>query len=157
MAKVQRHKGKKVKTHRHRGTGTQRVDSTEEPQWAVEENTTVRTYRDLLVWQKAMQLVTAIYRSSQDFPKNERYVLTAQLRRSIVSIPSNIAEGYGRNSTQDYIRCLRIAVGSLYECQTQLEIAKNLQFITAEQFDPLYSDSREIERMLTSLIRNLKK
>jgi four helix bundle protein len=73
----------------------------------------MKNYRDLIVWQKAMRLVTEIYRFTEGFPKDERYGLTSQLRRSSVSLPSNMAEGYGRNSTQDYVRFLRIANGSL--------------------------------------------
>jgi len=75
----------------------------------------MKTYRDLLVWQKAMTLVTEVYRKTKTFPREEVYGLTSQVRRSAVSIPSNIAEGYGRNSTSDYIRFLQIASGSLYE------------------------------------------
>ena len=88
----------------------------------------MKNYRDLIVWQKAMELVTKIYHHTKSFPGEERYGLTLQLRRSSVSLPSNMAEGYGRNSTQDYIRFLRIANGSLFELQTQLEIAFNLGF-----------------------------
>jgi len=79
----------------------------------------IKSYRDLFVWQKAMELVTAVYTITKDFPKEELYGLTAQIRRSAVSVPSNIAEGYGRKSTLEYIRLLQIACGSLYELQTQ--------------------------------------
>ena len=115
----------------------------------------MKNYRDLLVWQKAMRLVTEVYRSTGAFPKEERYGLTSQLRRSSVSLPSNMAEGYGRNATQDYIRFLRIANGSLFELQTQLEIARNLEFFSEETFSELFELSREIERMLSSLIRKI--
>ena len=79
---------------------------------------TIKTFRDLIVWQKSMHLVTQIYWASGDFPKQEFYGLISQLRRSAVSIPSNIAEGYGRRSTGDYVGFLQIIVGSLYELQT---------------------------------------
>jgi four helix bundle protein len=79
------------------------------------------------------------------------------MRRSAVSIPSNIAEGYGRNSTNDYIRFLQIASGSLYEEQTQLEIAFNLGYLNKDRYDALYELSREIERMLSSLVRKIMK
>ncbi len=114
------------------------------------------TYRDLIVWQKSMGLVTEIYRFSQDFPQSEVFGLSAQLRRSAVSIPSNIAEGYGRNSTQEYLRFLRISCGSLYELQTQLESAANLEYFTENVFHQLSKLSQEIEKMLNSLIRKLQ-
>ena len=117
----------------------------------------MKTYRDLIVWQKAMGLVTEIYHHTKSFPEEERYGLTLQLRKSSVSLPSNMAEGYGRNSTLDYIRFLRIANGSLFELQTQLEIAQNLNFLAEESFSLLYESSREIERMLSSLIKNIAK
>jgi len=115
----------------------------------------MKDYRDLMVWQKAMRLVSEIYRHTKSFPEDERYGLTSQLRRSSVSLPSNMAEGYGRNTTQDYVRFLRIANGSLFELQTQLEIARNLEFLSDEHFSELFEKSREIERMLSSLIRKI--
>ena len=115
----------------------------------------MKNYRDLVVWQKSMELVSEIYRHTKSFPEDERYGLTLQLKRSSISLPSNMAEGYGRNSTQDYIRFLRIANGSLFELQTQLEIALNLGFLTDESFSLLFESSREIERMLSSLIRKI--
>ena len=115
----------------------------------------MKNYRDLLVWQKAMNFVTEIYSHTKSFPEEERYGLTLQLRKSSVSIPSNMAEGYGRNSTQDYLRFLRIANGSLYEAQTQLIIARNLDFLHEESFSSLFEQSREIERMLSSLIKKV--
>jgi len=115
----------------------------------------MKTYRDLLVWQKSMVLVTEIYRLSKSFPRDETYGLTSQMRRCAVSVPSNLAEGYGRNSTSDYIRFLYIATGSLYELQTQIEIALNLQYLNKPDYDKLYESSREIERMLSSLTKKL--
>jgi four helix bundle protein len=117
---------------------------------------TIRTHRDLLVWQKSMVLVTEIYRKSQRFPVQEQYGLTSQIRRAAISIPSNIAEGFGRQSTGDYLRFLNIAVGSLFEVQTQIEIALNLQFINQLDFEEIFEKSREIDRMLSSLIQKLK-
>ncbi len=115
----------------------------------------IKTYRDLLVWQKSMSLVTDIYRLSRSFPKNETYGLISQMRSCAISIPSNIAEGYGRAPTDDYIRFLRMAIASLYELQTQLEISLNLEYIAKSDFDTSYESSREIERMLSSLLRKL--
>jgi four helix bundle protein len=108
-----------------------------------------------MVWQKAMALVTEIYKVTKSFPRREDYGLTSQLRRCAVSIPSNIAEGYGRNSRNEYIRFLQIASGSLYELQTQLEIAANLGYLKKDEFELLYESTREVERMLSVLIRRL--
>ncbi|MCC7299473.1 MAG: four helix bundle protein [Verrucomicrobia bacterium] len=116
----------------------------------------MKTYRDLLVWQKAMSLVTAVYCCAGQFPKTEIYGLVSQIQRCAVSIPSNIAEGYGRRSTGDYLRFLQIAMGSVFELQTQLEIACNLEYLTKALFEELYGQSREVERMLSSLISKLK-
>ena len=101
-------------------------------------------------------LITEVYRKTKTFPREEVYGLTSQVRRSAVSIPSNIAEGYGRNSTNDYIRFLQIASGSLYELQTQLEISANLEYLNKGEIEQLYSLSREIERMLSSLIHKIR-
>jgi len=116
----------------------------------------IRTYRDLMVWQKAMVLVTAIYQMAKNFPKEETFGLTSQVQRCAVSIPSNIAEGYGRHSTGDYVRFLQIAMGSVYELQTQLEIAQNLEYVKEDLFDKNYEATREVKRMLSSLISKLK-
>lgn len=115
----------------------------------------IRTYRDLMVWQKSMSLVTDVYRLPRSFPKEEMYGLTSQMRRSAVSVPSNIAEGYGRNSTHDYVRFLRIAMGSLYELQTQMEIAGNLGYADNNPPESIDQSAREIERMMSSLIKRL--
>jgi len=113
-------------------------------------------FKKILVWQKSISLVTKIYTATSIFPKEEMFGLTSQIRRSSVSIPSNIAEGAGRESTKDFLRFLYISLGSIFEMQTQLEIAKNITYIKEEEFNNLYEDSREIERMLASLIRKLK-
>jgi four helix bundle protein len=117
----------------------------------------MRTYKDLLVWQKSMSLITDIYSLTRDFPKEEKYGLVLQIRRCAISIPSNIAEGYGRKSTNDYIRFLQIATSSLYELQTQIEIAYNLQYLPKDKFTTIYELSKEIERMITSLCNKLNK
>ena len=115
----------------------------------------IQSYRDLIVWQKSMKLVTEIYTATRSFPHEELYALTSQLRRCAISIPSNIAEGYGRNSTLDYKRFLQIAVGSIFELQTQIEIASNLKYLSSELFGNLSNDAKEIELMLLSLINKL--
>ena len=117
---------------------------------------TIKTYRDLQVWQRAMELAKAVYLSTQAFPKVEQFGLTNQLRRSVVSIASNIAEGNGRGSTQDYIRFLHIARGSLFEAQTQIEIAHRLSYLTASDSTLLFSLCNEIERMLNTILTKLQ-
>lgn len=86
-------------------------------------------FRDLLIRQKSMNLVTEVYQITNAFPKEEVYELTSQLRRSAISIPSNIAEGYGKEGNKDYLKILNIGISSLFEMQTQLEISFNLKFI----------------------------
>lgn len=117
----------------------------------------IESYRDLIVWQKAMALVSQVYLLTCRFPKDEQFGLTFQLRRSVVSIPSNIAEGNGRGTTQDYIRFLQIARGSLFEAQTQIDIALQLGFATQEQSEPILSLASEVERMLNSIISKLSR
>ena len=116
----------------------------------------MNNFRELKVWQKAMNLVTNIYTSTSNFPQNEQFGITSQIRRSSVSIPSNIAEGFGRNTKNEFVRFLRISIGSLFELQTQLEISKNLKFITTEKFDNMLSESIEIEKMLKALIKSIQ-
>ncbi|MDD4870611.1 MAG: four helix bundle protein [Kiritimatiellae bacterium] len=115
----------------------------------------MKTYRDLIVWQKAMNFVTEVYQTTKAFPKEEMFGIISQMRRCAISIPSNIAEGYGRRSTADYQRFLQIAIGSLYEIQTQLEISFNLKYMDRNRFVTVNELSREIERMLTSLARKI--
>jgi len=113
-------------------------------------------FRKLLIWQKSMALITKIYFSTNNFPKEEIFGLTSQIRRSSISIPSNIAEGSGRESDKDFLRFLNISTGSLFEMQTQLEIAKNIAYLNQEEFNNLYEDSREVERMLVAFIKKIK-
>ncbi|HKX86714.1 MAG TPA: four helix bundle protein [Flavobacterium sp.] len=114
------------------------------------------TFRDLLIWQKSMTLVTEIYLLTNSFPKEEIYGLTSQIRRSSISIPSNIAEGFGRNGNQDYLKFLNFSIASLFEMQTQIEIAFNLNYITQQQFNKIYDEAKELERMTSSFIRKIK-
>jgi len=117
----------------------------------------IKTFKDLKVWKKSMAVVRDIYLLSINFPGEEKYVLTPQIRRSAISIPSNIAEGYGRNSKKDYIRFLQIAKGSLYELKTQLEIAFNLNYINNNnKYLDVEEKLTEIDKMLYSLIKKLK-
>jgi four helix bundle protein len=115
----------------------------------------VKNYRDLHVWQKAMQLTEDIYRTTESFPQRETYALASQLQRAAVSIPSNIAEGHARSSTKDYLRFVCIAQGSLAEAETQLELAQRLGYIQAPELERLLSETNEIGRMLHGLKASL--
>ena len=115
----------------------------------------IKSYRDLQVWQKGVQLASLVYQTSRAVPKDEQFGLISQMRRAAVSVPSNIAEGYGRRSRADYVRFLNVAMGSLFELQTQAEIAANLGYFNDAESQPLVADAREVERMLSALIRKL--
>ena len=112
-------------------------------------------YKDLKVWQKSMDLVVDVYIIISSFPQLERFALSDQIRRCSVSIPSNIAEGAGRNHTKEFVQFLSVSLGSLYELQTQLEIAKRVGYITNTQ--ELDNKTLEIEKMLNALITSIKK
>ena len=103
-----------------------------------------------------MNLVTDIYKFTRLFPKDEQFGLTSQIRRSSISIPSNIAEGYGRQGKNDYLKFLNIALSSLFEMQTQIEIAKNIDYLNENEFNILHEKSIEVERMLVSFINKIK-
>lgn len=111
----------------------------------------MKTFRELIVWQKSMDFVTDAYNATSGFPDEEKFGLTNQLRRASVSIPSNIAEGFGRKSDGDFARFLSIALGSNYEVQTQLEIAKNVGFLSPDKLNKLIAQLEEIERMINGL------
>ncbi len=116
----------------------------------------MKSYRDLIVWQKSMNMVTLTYKLLKQFPEDEKFGLTSQIKRSSVSVPSNIAEGYGRNYRKDYVRFLNISRGSLYEMQTQFQISVNLSFINENELQKIKELSVEVEKMLNSLINKLK-
>ncbi len=118
--------------------------------------TTIKSYKDLQVWNKAMDLTTMVYDALKTFPPKEEYGLSSQMRRSSVSIPSNIAEGYGRNSTLDYCRFLQIALGSAYELETQVELTHRLNYIDNETTQMLAAQLSEVGRMLNSMINKIK-
>lgn len=119
------------------------------------ESNAIRSYRDLVVWQKAMGLVDAIYCLSAKFPDHERFGLTSQIRRAAVSVPSNIAEGYGRQNRGDYARHLVIANGSLKEVETQVIVAGRQNFIHREESQPAWSLCQEVGKMLNALIKSI--
>lgn len=116
----------------------------------------IKSYRDLIAWQKSMDLVVLIYAISQQFPDQERYGLINQIRRAVVSISANIAEGHGRIHTGDYVRFLSIARGSLMEVETLLLIAQRLDFVTATQLADTWSLIEETGRLLNRLIRSIR-
>ena len=116
-----------------------------------------QSFRDLVVWQRAMQLTVAIYRLTQKFPREETYGLTSQIRRSAVSVPSNIAEGHGRLNTGEYRQFLGIARGSNFELQTQLEIARALKFGDPKLLDEAESLSHEVGKMLYATLESIKR
>lgn len=117
----------------------------------------MKSHKDLIVWKKSMELVTDIYTVTKRFPKDETFGLVSQMRRAAVSIPSNIAEGYGRFYEKERIRFLSTALGSASEVETQLYISKNLDFISVEDSERLISFNQEIIRMLSALIKTMLK
>jgi four helix bundle protein len=116
----------------------------------------VKSYQDLIAWQKAISLVTEIYRLTAQFPGQEIYGLTSQLRRASVSIPSNIAEGHGRATKGEYIQFLGHARGSLCEVQTQILIAQRLGYIPQEQEHTVIAMTDELGRILNGLIASIE-
>ena len=116
----------------------------------------LKNYKELKVWKKSYELCLEIYRITAKFPTEERYGLTSQIRRSVVSIPSNIAEGYGRKTILDYVRMLYISYGSVCELETQILLAGDLDFIEKGELGTLQKDIAEIERMLKALIKSLE-
>ncbi len=115
----------------------------------------IRSHRDLIVWQKAMDLVVTVYRATDTFPKSETYGLTSQIRRAITSIPANIAEGQGRRLTKEFVYFLANARGSLWELDTHLESATRLGFLSADSHYELQSQLDEVGRMLNGLMRSV--
>lgn len=116
----------------------------------------IRTFKDLVVWQKALRLAVEVYRLTRRFPPEERYGLRAELRKTSRSIPYNIAEGHTRGSTVEYVRFLGIAAGSAAELETQLLLARELGYLRPADADPIFALHGEIERMLDALSRKLR-
>jgi len=113
-------------------------------------------FQELKVWQKAMNMTVSIYSCTENLPNTEKFRLISQIRRSSISICSNIAEGAGRNTKGEFIQFLGIANGSVYELQTQIELAYRLTFLNKEIKDGLVAEIEEIEKMLYNLIKSLK-
>jgi four helix bundle protein len=116
---------------------------------------TIQTYRDLAVWQKSMDLVTEVYRLAKLFPQEEMFGLTSQIKRAAVSIPANIAEGYGRIHRKEYLHHLSVARGSLMEVETHLQIAVRLSYLSREQASAIWGQMQDTGRLLNGLIRAL--
>ena len=116
----------------------------------------VKTHKDLLVWQKSIDLVMLVYSLTKQYPKEELYALTNQIRRCVTSIPANIAEGSGRKNKGELIQFLHIALGSATELETLLIISMKLQYITAEQYEESDKALNEIIKMICGLINSLK-
>jgi four helix bundle protein len=115
------------------------------------------SYRDLIAWQKAMVLVTHVYRVTEEFPRREMYGLTRQVREAAVSVPSNIAEGKGRKTKKDYAQFLYRARGSLLETQTQLEVSCNLEFLARDRFEVIFKQACEVGKVLSGLITSVER
>ena len=114
------------------------------------------TFRNLIAWQKAKALAKKVYVASKDFPKEEAYGLTSQVRRAAVSVPSNIAEGKGRGTKKDFCHFLMQARGSLYELETQIELALDLNYLPQAQAKELLGDCDEVGRILNGLINSTR-
>ncbi|HTK76258.1 MAG TPA: four helix bundle protein [Gemmataceae bacterium] len=117
----------------------------------------VQSYRDLIAWQKAMDLVVDVYRGTESSPSREQFGLTNQARRAAVSVPSNVAEGQGRGSTNEYIHFLRVARGSAQELETQLILAQRLNYLAAPAADDLIARTSEVCRIISGLINALRR
>jgi four helix bundle protein len=116
----------------------------------------LKNFKDLIVWQKAYGFCLRIYKTTKKFPNEEKYGLCSQMRRSSVSIPSNIAEGYGRKTIPDYVRCLYIAYGSTCELETQILLSGDLNYVDNTNLNILLEKIKEVERMLMALIKSLE-
>ena len=120
------------------------------------QNVQANRYQDLIAWQKAIALVTEVYEQTREFPRDEIYGFTSQMRRAAASIPSNIAEGQGRASTGEFIQFLCNARGSLYELETQVIVAFNLRYLSEGQRDKLIDAASELGRILNGLINSVQ-
>lgn len=116
----------------------------------------LKSYKELIVWQKSIQLVKEIFLLTDQFPKSEIYGITSQMRRAAISIPSNIAEGYGRRSAKEYAQFYAIAYGSVLELETQLIVSKELQFVDQSRIKPAEALLEEVAKMLNSMLGKMK-
>ena len=116
----------------------------------------IKSYKDLIVWQKSMVLAESVYKLKEKLPSKKQFGLISQMRRAAISIPSNISEGYGMETTGNYIQFLSIARGSLFELETQIELCIKLEYINAVDSENIQGNIVEISKMITSLISKLK-
>lgn len=119
-------------------------------------NQNMKDFRQLKVWEKSHQLALAVYKVTKEFPKEELYGLTSQIRRSSMSIPTNIAEGCGRFTDADFARFLQMAMGSASETEYQLILARDLEFLPKDSYEKLHREVEEVKRMLASLLKTLR-
>ncbi|MCB1099836.1 MAG: four helix bundle protein [Verrucomicrobiae bacterium] len=117
----------------------------------------IDSYQDLKVWQKAMDLAEVSYRLTKSYPKEELFGMTSQIRRASSSIPANIAEGWGREGTKEFIQYLKIAQGSLKEVETHLLLSQRVELATLDQIQPMLNQATEIGKMIRSLIGSLQR
>jgi four helix bundle protein len=122
-----------------------------------QKNRSIESYRDLLVWQRSMAVVETVYRVTARFPQSEQFGLIAQMRRAAVSVPSNIAEGYGRRATGEYRHHLSMSRGSLLELETQLLISQRLKYLQSNDTEALLSELEQLGKMLRSLISKIQR
>ena len=115
----------------------------------------MKNYKELIIWKKGIDLVKAVYAISKQFPAEEKFGMISQVTRATVSIPANIAEGSSRNSDKDYARFLQIALGSAFEIQTYLIIAKEMNWVTNEKIDPIEMSLEEEIKMMHAFIKKL--
>ena len=120
------------------------------------EGAVVRSFRDLEVWRLGIDLVEAVYRVGEQFPRTEAFGLTSQLQRAAVSVPSNVAEGHARSSRKEFLQFISIALGSLAEVETQLVIAERLGYLPAEEHETIFDLTLRVGRMLRGLQKSLK-
>ena len=116
----------------------------------------LKNFKELKVWQKSYQLCLELYEITKNLPSDEKYGLSSQMRRAAISIPSNIAEGYGRKTIPDYVRCLYIAYGSTCELETQILLSGDLKYLNEDSENILLEKIKEVERMLMALIKSLE-
>ena len=116
----------------------------------------VRTYKDLIVWQKSIALVTCVYSLTKQFPADEKFGIVSQINRAVVSVSANIAEGWGRESSKNYIQFLRISRGSLMEVETLMLISKNINYISEQDYLEVNKQIDEVGKILQGLIKSIE-